>query len=232
MDSSFGRALSLIRQGRATYFLNAARRRLYSDDLVIGLRRDLTVPLETPKAKIPVTIRPLLGAADHAALKAAIATSSAGANAHEAMELSDRLRMLEAGIETCYAAVDEHDNLCYVQWLVKSDANAFLHEYYHGAVPELESDETLLEGAYSFAEFRGLGIMACAMAQIAERASDSGGRWVITFVGEDNVPSLKGCKRAGFDPFIMRRRSWRLFRRKYIFEPLRVQESEAQAVRS
>jgi hypothetical protein len=230
MDGSFGRAFSLIRQGRATYFLDAARRRVYSDDLVIGLERDLAVPLETPQAKIPITIRPLLGANDHAALKAAIAASSVGAEAHEAMELSDRMRMLEAGIETCYAAVDEHDNLCYVQWLVKSDANAFLHDYYHGAVPTLQSDEMLLEGAYSFEEFRGLGIMACAMAQIAERASDSGARRVITFVGEDNVPSLKGCKRAGFDPFIMRRRSWRLFRRKYIFEPLRIQESRAAAL--
>jgi hypothetical protein len=214
------------------YLLDAARRRLYSDDLVIGLRRDLTVPLKTPQAKIPVTIRPLLGAADSAALKAAIAASSAGADTHEAMELSDRLLLLESGVETCYAAVDEHDNLCYVQWLVGSNANAFLRAYYHGAVPELESDETLLEGAYSFEEFRGLGIMACAMAQIAERGSDSGARWVITFVGEDNIPSLKGCKRAGFDPFIMRRRSWRLFRRKYVFEPLRIYESDVAVGRS
>ena len=41
------------------------------------------------------------------------------------------------------------------------------------------------------------------MAQIAERGTDLGARWVITFVTVDNIPSLKGCQRAGFVPYLL-----------------------------
>ena len=44
--------------------------------------------------------------------------------------------------------------------------------------------------------------MASAMAQIAARAADGGVRWVVTFVDEANTPSLKGCERAGFAPYL------------------------------
>ncbi len=209
----------LVKQGRAGYLLDAMRRRLYSDVLVVGLRRDLTRSLEAPRAKIPITVRPLVDA-DHTAFQSAIRAAETGADARESMELMDRWRMLEAGVTTCYAAVDSHENLCYVQWLIQSDANRLIQDYFHGAVPELKPTEALIEGAYAFEEFRGLGIMACAMAQIAEKGADLGARWVVTFVGKDNLPSLKGCRRAGFEPFLTRRRSWRLLRRKYTFEPI------------
>jgi hypothetical protein len=47
-----------------------------------------------------------------------------------------------------------------------------------------------------------------------------GARWVITFVTTDNEPSLKGCHRAGFCPYVLRRERWLLFRRRLSFEPL------------
>jgi RimJ/RimL family protein N-acetyltransferase len=73
--------------------------------------------------------------------------------------------------------------------------------------PALGHDEALLEGAYTPPQHRGLGIMSAAMAMIAERADELGARHVLTFVGEDNIPSLKGCRRAGFHPHMMHFRS-------------------------
>ncbi len=49
--------------------------------------------------------------------------------------------------------------------------------------------------------------MPAAMAVIAERAVELDARYVITFVHRDNVASLKGCERAGFAPYLIRRRT-------------------------
>lgn len=47
--------------------------------------------------------------------------------------------------------------------------------------------------------------MPHAMAKIAEKGKDLGARRVVTFVAHDNLPALKGCKRAGFSPYLVRR---------------------------
>ena len=66
--------------------------------------------------------------------------------------------------------------------------------------------------------YRGRHIMPAAMARIAEKATALGARRVITFVADDNVPSLKGCARAGFAPVSARHLRRRLFRT--IVEPM------------
>jgi hypothetical protein len=43
---------------------------------------------------------------------------------------------------------------------------------------------------------------------------------VHTFVGEDNVASLKGCKKAGFTPYLARTETWWLLRRHVRFTRL------------
>jgi RimJ/RimL family protein N-acetyltransferase len=98
-----------------------------------------------------------------------------------------------------------------------------MREFFNNVFPHLEPDEMLLEGAYTPEKFRGKGIMPCAMAQISERAADRGARWVVTFVTEDNIPSLKGCDRAGFTPYIRRSVRWNGLRKKVDFGELRVE---------
>jgi GNAT superfamily N-acetyltransferase len=85
----------------------------------------------------------------------------------------------------------------------------------------LLGDEALLEGAHTPVAYRGKGIMAEAMALIAERARDFGARYVLTFVEHDNVASLKGCKKAGFAPHLIRHDQVFLFHllRRLRFEP-------------
>jgi len=54
-------------------------------------------------------------------------------------------------------------------------------------------------------------IMPAAMARIAEHGRDVGARHVMTFVGTDNIPSLKGCKRSGFAPTLLHTETRYLF---------------------
>jgi GNAT superfamily N-acetyltransferase len=133
------------------------------------------------------------------------------------MELINRLQQVRANIPTCYVAVTIDNTPAYMQWLMGSEQNESIQMFFNKTFPILEPDEALLENALTLAEFRGKGLMSAAMARIAERGIEVGARWVITFVGEDNIASLKGCKRAGFYPYMLRAERWFLFRRTLTF---------------
>jgi GNAT superfamily N-acetyltransferase len=107
-----------------------------------------------------------------------------------------------------------------MQWLILPRDNPRIRARWGDLFPPLGPDEALLEGAYTAETHRGRGIMAHAMARIAEQAQCLGARWAITFVGAGNLPSLKGCRKAGFAPYVERCESWRLFRRRVRCTPL------------
>jgi hypothetical protein len=110
-----------------------------------------------------------------------------------------RQRVLDAGVETLYVTEDGDGAPVYAQWLVTPDTWEALDRFSPTRYPRLAADEALVEGAYTFAAFRGLGVMAAGMAQLLEIAHAAGAGAVITYVGDDNVPSLRGCARVGFE---------------------------------
>ena len=206
----------LIRNGHLKGVVRRIRSRVYSDRLAFGLRRDLTIPLETPDAKIPLTIRPLVESDISILLD--IHTPSITSEGVE--ERLMRILLLQSKIPTCYVAVTPDGRPCYMQWLIGPSENDNVKKFFVDRFPLFAPDEALLEFALTLEAHRGQGIMPCAMAQIAKQAADLGARWVITFVMDDNIPSLKGCKRAGFVPYLTRREQWRLFHRRMTFTPL------------
>jgi len=127
---------------------------------------------------------------------------------------------LREDIPTCYVAVMQDDTPCYMQWLMGSEHNDVIQKRFNHAFPLLAPDEALLESAFTPEAYRGMGIMSYAMAHIAKKAENFKARWVITFVEKDNVPSLKGCKRAGFVPYLLRDVRWFLFKRRITWIPL------------
>jgi hypothetical protein len=205
----------LLRHGHVSPVWRALRRRLASRSDAYGLRRDLEVPFAAPDAKVPIRVRAATPDDEHALRR--VDPEATGADLYE---LRSRVRMLEAGLGTCYAAVDEEGRTLYVQWLIPASENDRIQEHFRGAFPPLGPDEALLEGAFTFASARGQRVMPAAMARISEGAAHLGARCVITFVRTDNEPSLKGCERAGFSPYVLRRERWSLFRRRLSFEPL------------
>ena len=182
----------MVREGRGRVLMDVLRERWASRRLSYGLRRDLAVPFPAPAARLPVTIRPLRDSD----VPALLALDAPGLDEAARDERRTRLDMIAAGLHMRVEA------------------------FFHGIFPRLAADEALLEGAFTPEEFRGQGIMAAAMAQLAELAGPLGARWVVTFVTADNLPSLKGCKRAGFAPYLTREESWQQFRRRLAFTPL------------
>ncbi len=62
--------------------------------------------------------------------------------------------------------------------------------------------------------------MPAAVAEISYRAQKLGAKYVIAFVDEENIASLKGLQRAGFIPYILRKERWFLFKRSVQFCPM------------
>lgn len=214
--ANLGRALlASAKSGQLTAVSREARRRLHSNRLHYGLRRDLAEPFEAPSAKIPITIRPLRESDLPILLGHTDEMSERGPYVR-----MHRLNLLREGIGQCWVAATDADEPCYMQWLLASLENLRIERYFHGIFPSLAADEALLEHAFTREAFQGNGIMPAAMSRIAEKAIDLGARHVITFVDSENVPALKGCQRSGFRPYLIRIDRWQFFRRRVSFRPL------------
>lgn len=196
--------------------LKIFRRRLYSDWRFYGLCRDLRTPFQPPAAKIPVAVRTLR----HDDIPQLLSYDTPGTTGRGPYERMFRMNFINARIGTCYVAETAEGIPCYMQWLICAKENEGIQEYFGGLFPVLAGDEALLEFAFTPETFQGKGIMAHAMAVIAEKAASSGATRVVTFVDHQNIPALKGCMRAGFSPYLLRTDRWRWFRRRVEFSPL------------
>ena len=208
--------LFMVSKGKGRLLAREIKRRLYSNERALCLRRDLDVPFDTPAAKLAIKIRPLR----EEDVRGLLDEYDEGISSEALKERAQRKLFLQEKVPTCYVAVTEDDSPAYIQWLIAATQNDKIQAYFRGGFPVLKADEGLLEFAFSLEKYRGMRIMPHAMAEIAKKGRDFGAKYVITFVPEENVPSLKGCKRAGFFPYMMRVNKWRCFRRRSEFNML------------
>ncbi len=203
--SSLNSAARLVRERKFADVSQRIGRKIYGRFTSIGFRRYLSTPFDAPMAKIPLSIRPLESRDLSSLFMVPTEAPSALTN-----DISERRKIREAGFETCFVAVTDNDIPCYMQWLIPFSKNEEIQRYFDRRFPWLQPNEMLLEGAFVPPAFRGMGIMPCAMALIAQKATEFAADTVITFVEHDNIPSLKGCKSAGFNPYLIRRDEWML----------------------
>src|SRR2546426_359701 len=208
--------LRLFFTGHAQRVWHAVRERLYSNGGSLGLRRDLAVPFPAPAAKLPIQVRPLAPEDDLSFLD----VDQPGLAADQVFARLGQRRILQSGLATCYVAIGPEGKPWYMQWLIPSSENDRVRTFFGNLYPQLGPDEVLLEGAYTPEAHRGQGIMAGAVGQIAQQAAHSGARWGITLVDEGNTPSLQGCARAGFAPYLRRVEMNRAFYRVIAFVQL------------
>jgi hypothetical protein len=195
------RFFDLIKKGEIKFIISGISKRIISKNEAFGLRRDLNLEFKNPDALIDITIRPYRPE-DQEFFR---------------MDLQND-GLIEKKIPDCYVVTNSENIPCYRQWLMGPKQNTKIKEFWGKLFPVLKEDEALLESAFTLPDFRGKRIMPAAMARIAEKGNDLGVRWVITFVGIDNVPSLKGCQRSGFYPYILRKEKLFMFKRTVTFE--------------
>lgn len=160
------------------------------------------MPFETPPAKIPIVIRRASSAEIDDMLNSASLAGSLDARRDTAV----RRAHAREDIGQAFVALDSSSQqACFIQWLLTSSDNKRIQSFFRRRFPLLKADEVLFENALTLPSFRGLGIMSCAMSRIAELAAQEGFRHGVTFVAQDNLPSLRACEKAGFIPHLVRR---------------------------
>lgn len=184
-------------------------RQVYREWNAYGLRKDLTQSQELPQARLPIVVREL----QESDITALFKGPGERIGRRARLEIAHRMNFLVERVPTPYVAVDTINNKpCFLQWLITSDSNDAVQRYFRGRFPVLKNDEALLEYAYTPAAYRGNGIMPAAMALIAGKARERQCRYVMTFVLRENAAALKGCAKAGFAPYTLRRDRHFLFR--------------------
>ncbi|WP_299116094.1 GNAT family N-acetyltransferase [uncultured Winogradskyella sp.] len=201
MKSTLLRILNLIKKGELRFMVKGITKRILSKTEAFGLKRDLTIEFEVPNAQIDLLIR----------------SYKASDEMHFVADLQND-GLMEADIPTCYVATNTEDAPCYRQWLMGSEQNESIKAFWGQSFPELKVDEALVESVFTIPAYRRKGIMPAALDRISQKANGLGLRYVILFVELNNLPSLKGCHRSGFSPYVLRTERWFLFRRTIKFE--------------
>ena len=213
---------SLSRKAGRDLLLERAWQQFWLDKLFFGLRCDLAKLPPRQKAKMPVKMEPVdLQCYEAFAAEFALVTG------HDAVEVYARERLREAGVSGAHHTLAANGESAFVQWLVLADAQDRLHSFQPGRYRHLGPDEALIEGAYTFTASRGKGLMIEGMGQLLVKAREAGAKTAWTYVALENLPSLRGCARVGFEPDHLRRNRRRLGAMQTEFLPLTL---EAMAV--
>jgi hypothetical protein len=185
----------LIRRLRLQGLLGRLGDDLWSVKCFYELRCDLRHELpQVERAKIPIEMQPL----EARAFKG-FSDELKRCDGSNYLKVLLRTWYCRAGLGTLYVAF-QGDAPVYAQWLSAPDEQRRIPWFLPGRFPALHRGEVLLEGAYTFNEYRRLGLMRDGMAQLLEVARGRGASAVITYVAVDNIPSLRGCADVGFVP--------------------------------
>lgn len=178
------------------------QRQLCQDWTSYGLMRDLRINNPIKRHSASYTVRPY----EQQDLEPLLTRDLANANRLERKDILHRYAHLAENIPTCYVVEDQTiGEPVFIQWLMTERSNDSISRFFKGRFPKLSSNEALLENAYIPKHHRGKGVMVQALLAMSEFATAQGFWWLATFVAKDNLPSLKGCLRAGFYPFAIRR---------------------------
>lgn len=111
-------------------------------------------------------------------------------------ELLVRKRFYERGFRDCYIGREDNSNeMCCIVWMVTPTDVKNTHSA--NIYPGLKKDELFAENIYTLEKFRGKGVMTSTGFQQEEIARKLGFKRMFFYVKEDNISSLKSCKRRG-----------------------------------
>ena len=209
--------MSALRNGHMGVVATVVRCKLYMNAVCCMVRLDLTKgsPI-IPKAGIPISIRPL----ENEDIPTIFDQNVPGITDEGIMWRERQMRLVKADIGTCYVAVTQDNDPCYLSWLFTAAQNGVLQEYFDGEFPILKPDEMISDRGFVIERYRNQGIYMRATQLVAQTGRNIGVRRVIGFSGLTNIAALKMTVRTGWEPYMIRKEQIRLFRRKFIFEPL------------
>ena len=212
-----GQVYEGLRAGDAGGLLRRLKKRLHSDTLRVGIRKQPTPDDEARTATAQHRIR----VASMADIEAVLDPGRGDAN--DANELwQRRLRRHVAatvGPDRCYVADFGDLGPSFMQFLFFPDDNEVLRRAFPDLGPPIEPGEAMVDYLYVAPDARSLPFLTSCLLQVSVEARRRGATSVITYTPIGNKAALMSSRLVGYHPFALRRCTYRLFRRNVSYEP-------------
>jgi GNAT superfamily N-acetyltransferase len=190
-------AILLIRIDGAILFFSHLKGQIFHRYAFLSLQKNL----DTKSLPIPCEVRYSLQLASDKDMQEMIEMARAEGK-ESAYELIGRKLFYDSGFRDCYVARSADTNeLCFIQWMISPQVCQGLYRDFGNMLPRLESTDLWMENSYTFKKYRGKKLYPAVLVDLAHIARDKGFKRILTYVREDNIASIKGCERAGFQVF-------------------------------
>ena len=190
-------AMLLIRIEGPILFLSHLSGQIFHRYALRGLQKNL----QTNNALVPCEVRYSLKLASDKDMQEML-EMAVSEGKDSAYELIGRKLFYDSGFRDCYVARSADTNeLCFVQWMISPKDCLGLDPGFKNMLPKLEQQDLWMENSYTFKKYRGKKLYPSVLVELAEIARNKGFKRIFTYVREDNIASIKGCERAGFQVF-------------------------------
>jgi hypothetical protein len=190
---NFNRASCVFRSLGPGDLFNLLSSRLFSLDHYYLLGKNLATPLECPPA---VGIKtPLTKITEDDMLK--IERSLNSFDPKDKREILARLFFYWNGFRNCFV-VKNGEDIAYMQWLILPSENDVIKEKYPTKFSPLSANQVVIENAFTFPRYRGMGYLLYGTTGLLDLARSKGYKSAICYIRKDRVASLNEFTRMGF----------------------------------
>ena len=113
-------------------------------------------------------------------------------------EVGSRLLFYRAGFTNCYVARGWNDEIAYIQWIVYPSENTVIRKRFRKIFSPLRNDQVMVENAFTFPRFRGLGLMPAVTHELLNMARQEGYTRAICYIRKDRIAALNDFIKLGF----------------------------------
>jgi RimJ/RimL family protein N-acetyltransferase len=195
------------------FILRELSRRIYSDEIQYGFHFHFTKNFVIPEPINDITIRKMRKKDISKLFYGGM--NDVGSNGFRTR--LEYLLFIHAGIPTCYVGVTDDETPCVACCLFVPEDNDKVQSYFKSGLPRLKSDEAICEHIFTNPVYRGQDLMRWMTLSLFRKASEFGARRAIAFVHANNRVSLKTSLKIGWEPYIIKKVSWRFFKRRIAY---------------
>lgn len=113
-------------------------------------------------------------------------------------EIVARLFFRQAGFKHCYFVRTTNGQLAYMQWLIYPDENEIIAKNFRYLFYPLKPNQVMLENAFTFPKFRGLGLLPSVSAELLTIARNQGYKNAIVYIQKNQIVSINEFLKLNF----------------------------------
>lgn len=113
-------------------------------------------------------------------------------------EIVSRLFFRQAGFKHCYFVRTTNGQLAYMQWLIYPDENEIIAKNFRSRFYPLKPNQVMLENAFTFPKFRGLGLLPNISAELLTIARNQGYKNAIVYIQKNQIVSINEFLKLNF----------------------------------